>query len=383
MCYPSAAAPTQGIFVQRRLAAIAKLTAVEVVAPQLWFPGYSGPPSPRGLSPDEAPPTRRPRMFYIPGLLKTFDSSFYARALEACLSADLRAKRVSLIDAHFEYPDSVGAWQVARRHGIPFVCTLRGKLVSQSRYWLRRRQIRKMLVDADAIISVSKSLADLAETVAGQKLDINIIPNGIDTSIYNHRGDCAAARKELGWSDQAKYIVSVGHLQELKGFHRLIAALPEVRRRTGDVRLILAGGSAGEPVYERYLQHRINEMNLREYVELPGRKTPPEIATLLNAADLFALASTSEGWCNAIAESLACGCPVVATDVGGNREIMNDWGLGRLAPPDDQSALINHVCACLAENWDRTKIAEYGGRRSWQQVARECVDVFRRITKID
>jgi glycosyltransferase involved in cell wall biosynthesis len=322
-------------------------------------------------------------MFYLPGLLKSFDSRFYARALESCLADDLAVRRVRLIDAHFEYPDSVGAWRVARRHGIPFVCTLRGKLVSQSRHWLRRRQIRNMLVAADAIISVSKSLADLAEVVAGRKLKTDIIPNGIDTSIYHHRVDAVAARNELGWSDQTRYVVSVGHLQELKGFHRLLAVWPEVRRRAGDVRLILVGGSAGEPVYERYLHHRIDELNLRDHVELSGRKTAHEIATILNAADLFALASTSEGWCNAIAESLACGCPVVATDVGGNRELMNDWGLGRLAPLDDSTALMEHICWCLSEKWDRAKIAEYGDRRSWQQVARECVDVFRRIAKID
>ena len=100
---------------------------------------------------------------------------------------------------------------------------------------------------------------------------------------------------------------------------------------------------------------------------------------MLNGADLFVLASRSEGWCNAIVESLACGCPVVATDVGGNREIVNDAGLGRLVPFGDREALCEAVCGALAAEWDRRRIAEIGGRRDWQQVARECVDVFQSV----
>lgn len=100
---------------------------------------------------------------------------------------------------------------------------------------------------------------------------------------------------------------------------------------------------------------------------------------MLNGADLFVLASRSEGWCNAIVESSACGCPVVATDVGGNREIVNDAGLGRLVPFGDRAALCEAVCGALAAEWDRRRIAEIGGRRDWQQVARECVDVFQSV----
>jgi glycosyltransferase involved in cell wall biosynthesis len=99
----------------------------------------------------------------------------------------------------------------------------------------------------------------------------------------------------------------------------------------------------------------------------------------LNAADLFVLASRSEGWCNAIVEALACGCPVVATDVGGNREIVTDPALGRLVPFGDRDALAGTVCEALTKEWDRAAIAEVGGRRDWQQVARECVDLFESV----
>ena len=289
---------------------------------------------------------------------------------------------IKLIDAHFVYPDGVGAWRVARNMGIPFVCTIRGKLVSQIADPAKRRLIREMLRNADALIAVSQSLAELANEVAGRDLGIRVIPNGVDTQVFRIAED---ARTAYGSSEDARYVVSVGHLQELKGFHRLVEAWPEVRRRAGDVRLLLVGGPAGEPAYEHRLRRQIDSLGLGPcegpggVVTLLGRRRPEEIAELLNAADLFVLASRSEGWNNAIVEALACGCPVVATNVGGNREIVNDPTLGSLVPSEDRAALTEAICQALAKDWDREAIAAVGGKRDWQQVALECVDVFKSV----
>ena len=155
----------------------------------------------------------------------------------------------------------------------------------------------------------------------------------------------------------------------------------------GDVRLVLVGGDAGEPGYARRLRSRIDAINAKEArggspaIVLRGAQPPETIARLLNEADLFLLASRSEGWCNAIAESLACGCPVVATDVGGNREIVRDDSLGRLVPLGDNDALEGAICEALAGTWDRDRIARVGGGRDWEQVARECVDAFAAVLK--
>lgn len=389
LCYPHPGAPTQGIFVQRRLQAISELMPVRVVAPVPWFPEVVGaPPEQDGRL--ESPPVVRPRMFYFPGVFKSLDAQWYAQALARGLAEVEREATIDLIDAHFEWPDGVGAWRAARRLRIPFVCTLRGKLVSQIEHRSKRRQIVEMLRGADALISVSQSLADLACRVAGKSLDIRVIPNGIDAQVFHRADDGAddtavslAARRVLGWDLGAKYAVSVGHLQILKGFDRLVAMWPRVRKIVGDARLALVGGAAGEPAYERRLRAQIELLDLPPGAITLADRVPPEtVARMLNAADLFVLASRSEGWCNAIAEALACGCPVVATDVGGNREVMNEWGLGWLVPLDNEEAYFERVCQGLREPWDRRHIADVGGRRSWQQVARECVDVFEETSKL-
>lgn len=327
-------------------------------------------------------------MFYLPGVAKTLDAWFYARAFRRALRSLCSARRPDLIDAHFEWPDGVGAWYVARELGVPFVCTLRGKLVSRISEPGMFRRLREMLLGADGLVAVSRSLADLARTVAGRDLAIRVIPNGIDGEIFNGLPDAAeanrpssTARRQLGWSVEGRYVVSVAHLQELKGWHRLIEAWPMVRRRMGDVRLILVGDRAGELNYERRLQAMLKGVNGAGLlsVQLIGRVQSKMVATLLNAADLFALTSCSEGWCNAIAEALACGCPVLATDVGGNREIIAGDETGFLVPVDEPSALIEGLCRALSRRWNRSQIARMGGRRNWQQVAVECVDVFKEV----
>lgn len=378
LCYPNPAAPTQGIFVARRLREMARRVPLAVVAPVPWFPIV------RPISFDlrhgahSTPPVRHPRMFYLPGVAKSLDAAFYARALTAALREMPGRADIRLIDAHFEWPDAVGALYAARRLGLPIVCTLRGKLHSQAAHPRKRRRIVNMLRTAGALIAVSRALADDARRIAEADLPITVIPNGIDGSMFRHVDEAGrrAARDALGWDDGARYVVSVGHLQALKGFDRLVEVWPAVRSRIGDARLVLVGGPAGEPSFERRLRGRIEALNLRSSVTLAGRREPADVAKMLQAADLFALASRSEGWCNALAEALACGCPAVATDVGGNREIILDASLGRLVPPDDGEMLSTALIDALTTPWDRPRIATAGGRRSWQQVAAECVDVF-------
>ncbi|HKQ47784.1 MAG TPA: glycosyltransferase [Phycisphaerae bacterium] len=386
LCYPHADAPTQGIFVQRRLRAISEIMPVRVVAPVPWFPGLVGAPS-ENIVRTELPPVMRPRMFYFPRVFKSLDAHWYAQALARGIDEVRRETPIDLIDAHFEWPDGVGAWRVARKLGLLFVCTLRGKLVSQIANASKRRQIIEMLRGADGLIAVSQSLADLACQVAGKTLDVRVIPNGVDAEVFHCYGDAPdatavspVARRELGWYPGVKYVVSVGHLQALKGFDRLVAMWPRVRQVFGDARLVLVGGAAGEPAYERRIREQIETSGMPTgAITLAGRVPPETVAQMLNAADLFVLATRSEGWCNAIAEALACGCPVVATDVGGNREVLNDWGLGWVVPLDNEEAFFERVCQGLREPRDRRRIAEIGGRRSWQQVARECVDVFQEV----
>ncbi len=376
ICYPTPQNPDPGLFVRKRIEAIARHAEVRVVCPVPYFPGYS--PEPPEDHTHATPPVYYPKMHYLPGVLKFLDASFYARAFARCVRAFRSEYPFDVIDAHFVWPDGVGAAIVAWKLGVPAVVTVRGKIVSQTRYRFRRRRIAYMLESIDGRITVSESLARRVQELTKKDLDIHVIPNGVDTGLF-HPTDRDAARRTLGLDPDARYIVSVGQVREIKGFDRLVEVLPEVRKRAGDVRLLLIGSEIGERNYERRVRHLIRRNGLEPFVALLGSQEPAAVAEYLNAADVFALATRSEGWCNAIHESLAVGTPVVTTDVGGNREQVCDDTLGLLVPFGQSHALTAALVDSLKRDWDRSSIAAAGSRRSWDQVAVETLDCFEQV----
>jgi glycosyltransferase involved in cell wall biosynthesis len=146
-CFPSARDPIRGVFVLRRLSALARLAEVEVVHPVEWFPLYR----PHAHRPDVGEErlggltVNHKRFFYIPGILKRFDGRFYALGLERWTRARCEAQRPDLLDAQFEWPDAVGVSILARRLGLPYTVTLRGTI--NPRYQIRhfRRRLAESL----------------------------------------------------------------------------------------------------------------------------------------------------------------------------------------------------------------------------------------------
>lgn len=372
MCYPTPDRPEQGVFVQRRTAALARRHDVVVVSPRPWCPILR-----RNTPRVDQPAVHYPRMFSIPVLGWATDGLAYARAL--CTQAR-RVGPVDLVDAHFEYPDGVGACLAARRLGVPVVVTLRGKLVSLSAKAGRRAQIKAMLRRADALIAVSASLAALAREVAGRDLPIDVIPNGVDAGIF-HPVDRAAARATLGWDAAARYVLCVGHYQRVKGFDRLLAAWPAVRAVVPGARLVLVGSHRGERGFHGQLQQLVASGGIQNSVTMLGPTDPAVLNLMYAAADVSVNASRSEGWCNAIAEALAAGTPVVATEVGGNREQLRSPELGAIVPDGDVPALAAAITVALNREWDHPLIAAHSAARTWDQVAGEVTAVFERVLR--
>jgi glycosyltransferase involved in cell wall biosynthesis len=144
-----------------------------------------------------------------------------------------------------------------------------------------------------------------------------------------------------------------------------------------DVRLALVG----DGVMRGELAELVRSAGLAERTHMPGGIAPTEVARWIGAADVLTLPSWSEGYPNVLVESLACGRPVVATDVGGTSEIVNVSN-GLLIPPRDPEALASALTRALDARWDHDAIAA-AARRSWDDVARETLAVCEQIARPD
>lgn len=379
LCYPTLTQPDRGVFVARRTAALAARdgVSVRVVSPRLFCPLLRR----RDVAPAAGHvPAERPRMFSVPVLGWGLDGLSYARTLERAIRT--AGEPVDVIDAHFEYPDGVGAWLAGRRLGVSVVVTVRGKIVSLSRKALRRMQIAAMLRGVAARIAVSRSLADWVRRIGGQDLAVEVIPNGVDADVF-HPIARDTARRILGWNQLARYILSVGHQQWVKGFDRLLECVPAIRAACPDARFVFVGSARGE----RWFRRRLATLAATCKAIAPGAKlvsfvppvSPEELNRMYSAADVVVNSSRSEGWCNAISEALAVGTPVVATNVGGNAEQVCRDELGTIVPDGDHDALASAILTALDRRWDRDVIRAHGASRSWAQVAVETHAVLARV----
>ncbi|HZN03345.1 MAG TPA: glycosyltransferase [Candidatus Polarisedimenticolia bacterium] len=149
----------------------------------------------------------------------------------------------------------------------------------------------------------------------------------------------------------------VAQMERRKDHIGLVEALARVRARVPEARLVLAGdGSLRQAVEER-----VARLGLSDSVELPGIVERPE--TLYAALAIYVQASAAEeGTSNSILEAMACGRPVIATDIGGNREVVEDGTTGLVVPPRDPDALARAILSLLADPGRLEAMGEAGQR---------------------
>ena len=377
--FPSPVHPTAGIFVLHRLAAVARLGAdIEVVHPMATCPLI-------GRLRDRGPvPAREVRggltvhhrpFAYLPGLLKRLDGHSYYRGLVRWMEAYCRRRRIDLLDAHFAWPDGVGASYLARRLGLPYVLTLRGTINSRAGLPAFRARLADAVRRADAVISVSGPMADLAVELGARAERVGVIANGVDAETFKPipRDE---ARRRLGLAADGPLIVCVASAKPQKGHEDLIAALARLQAAA---RVVLVGGPSGSGRYERRLAGQARVRGLADRVVFAGRQDPSRVADYLNAADVSVLASHSEGCPNVVLESLACGTPVVATAVGAVPDLLRAGQTGLIVPPRDPAALAEALDGALTADWSREAIRASVQDRSWAAVGERVLAVFHEV----
>jgi len=378
--FPNPLEPGHSPFVRNRLAHLARYAEVEVIAP-VPLVDYSNPKGDLWQS-FRIPAERRDgdlRVFHPKWLFPPLGTPvnipcLYVRALAAALGRR-RQFPFHLIDSHFAYPDGVAAAWVARTLRVPYCITLRGNELVFGKSAGPRQAMSWALRHAAGAIGVSNQLREYAVALGAAPERVRTIGNGVDGNTFQPLPGRDAMRREAGLGPQAKLIFTAGGLGPGKGHHRIVEALPVLLGQGHDVLLWIAGSVNRDGRYEAEIRDTVRRLGLEERVKLLGSIPPASLAKWMNCADLFCLASSSEGWPNVVHEALACGTPVVATRVGAIPEMVAS-GRGVIVPPDDTPALAQGLLRGFAQEWDRERISAWGRARSWDHVAREVYAFF-------
>jgi glycosyltransferase involved in cell wall biosynthesis len=255
----------------------------------------------------------------------------------------IRDYRPDAVIAYWAHPDGEVASRIGRLLGAPSITISGGSDVLVLTHDAgRRAAIKRALSASDAIVTVSEHLKEAVVALGLARDKVHVIRRGID----HHRfcpGDRDAARRLLGVRPDVPLLLCVGRLTRVKGIDVLLQSCDLLARRKVPFRLAIVGAGSDE----RTLRALSVRLNLADRVTFEGSVPHEELPVWYRAAHYTVLPSRSEGVPNVLLESIACGTPVIASDVGGISEVAQRQ-LDFLVPPNDPMALAAAITAAIA-----------------------------------
>ncbi len=385
--FPSSVKPSHGIFVETRLRELLKSGRVEsrVIAPVPWFPSrherwgdYANFAAVPAREQRNGLDVRHPRYLLLPKIGMTSAPLMLALGARAAVQQLIdEGFDPDVIDAHYYYPDGVAAALLAKWFDKPLTITARGtdlNLIPQ--YALPRRMIEWAARRAAGSIGVCAALMDVLRGWGHEPAKLHTLRNGVDLERFRPLPP-AAMRAELG-VDGDPLLLSVGHLIERKGHHIAIDALAELLPARPGARLVIIG----EGEERAALLARAARLGVADKVRLTGALANTELLKWYSAADVLLLCSSREGWANVLLESMACGTPVVATDIWGTPEVVAAPAAGRLVAERSGAAFAAGIQALLSAGVDRAATRRYAEGFSWQATTEGQLALFQAVTGV-
>lgn len=377
--FPSVSRPRHGIFVETRLnrvVATGRVTA-EVIAPVPWFP-FTAPSFGRYAEFASTPAAdvrngltiSYPRYWTLPKAGLRWQAASMARAVLRHLRRTPTIRLPDLIDGQYLYPDGVASALVAESVGRPYVLTARGTDVNVlARDRRVQPAIMRAIAEAAITITVSAALRESLVALGCDAERIVCLRNGVDLDLFSPR-DRPLARRSLGVA--TKYVVAaVGNLVPEKRHALAIEALASVP----DTTLIIVGDG---PERSR-LECRATALGLEDRVFLLPSRRQQELVDVYSAADLMVLPSSREGWPNVILEAMACGTPVVASDVGGVREMMTVPEAGLKVSGDNPADFAAAIVQLLRNPPERSRVRDHARQFAWDSIAEQQARLYERV----
>jgi glycosyltransferase involved in cell wall biosynthesis len=285
-----------------------------------------------------------------------------------------RTRMYRFVSSHYWLSGAVGE-AIAQEYGIGHVHTLHSHGVERKKrdaVTLQRIEVERRLLQTAQIVALSKSHLAIFRQRYGVETPAYVLPAGVDTERFCY-GDRRAALQALGLPAHRAWIGYVGRLAKEKGIDDLLHAIALLHVRRPDVGLFVVGGASSRsriPDLTKLAKH----LNIGSVTEFLGPIPNDRVACAFQGADIIAVPSHYEAFGLVALEARACGTPVIASDVGGLRELVTPDNGGARVPPRDYVAWATALAEALrpqtlAERRVLAQRQRSGDVHSWRAIA--------------
>ncbi len=309
-----------------------------------------------------------------------FTVPFFIAAMFAITWRLTRRLRPQLIHAHWILPQGFIAILVKAITGTPVIITSHGSDAFALRGFLSRQLKRITLARADLWTANTRATAEAIGTTPGQ-ISARIVPMGVDVDRFSS-GQRTELRSEI--PDNHHIILCVGRLVEKKGVRYLIEAFSLLPNRIQERTHLWIVGTGDEFMP---LQQLAEQLGILRHTRFTGEVANADLPDYYSAADLFVSPSAMEGQGVVFLEAFAAQCCVIASNVGGIPEIIQDGKTGILVNPGNPHQLAQAIQALLENPELRTYLSNnahafVAQHFAWPKIARQFIHLYRELTTI-
>ncbi len=302
----------------------------------------------------------------------------YFRLLWHLLRLD-KERNYDLIHAVGDGLPSIVATSIKKLRGKPYLITIQGGDITPGYKKNLSGRIAKKLQQwsfrsADTVHVISKDLREQTEQLGAH--NPIVIPNGVDASIFRPLNK-AALRKKHGFSQDEKIVVGVARLIPRKGIDYLIRATAKVAEHFTNLRLLIIG----DGIQRSELEKLISQVKLDAKAQILGLVNHEQVPQYFSMADVFVIPSLYEPLGIVTIEAMACGVPVIGTNVDGIPDVVEDGKNGILVPPGDAEQLAEAIVKLLRDEDTRNRFAREGletvkQKFLWENVLMRIEDLY-------
>ncbi|WP_413307017.1 glycosyltransferase [Bacillus sp. 1P10SD] len=284
--------------------------------------------------------------------------------LKALLILLIKGSKYQVVHAHYVFPSGYLGLLFKKLFKSKLVVTAHGgdidKMANKNK-WLFQKT-KTILDQADHVIAVGEALYhEIVTNFSVSKEQISIINMGVNRQLFKPI-EKQLAKENCGLEKEATNLLFVGNIIEQKGLIELVEAMALVSEQEGDVQLYLIGDEK-DPTFKQKLELKIIESQLQNKINLLGVKEQSEISTWMCAADCLVLPSHIEGFGLVALEAMACGTPVIGTNIGGLKTLLAN-GSGVVVPVKNSKELSKAILNVLSAKDKRNSIIKNGLKKA-------------------